>query len=69
MTMNPDIAQAAATSHFDGGPVRCLPRRGPPAIITVTLAVGWCLAMSFSRLYLGVHFASDVIAVSLPKRK
>lgn len=32
------------------------------AIITVTLAVGWCLAMSFSRLYVGVQFASDVIA-------
>ena len=29
-------------------------------LITVSLA--WCIVMAFSRLYLGVHFASDVVA-------
>jgi undecaprenyl-diphosphatase len=28
----------------------------------VMLATSWCLIMAFSRLYLGVHFASDVVA-------
>jgi membrane-associated phospholipid phosphatase len=28
----------------------------------IAAATGWCLTMAFSRLYLGVHFASDVIA-------
>lgn len=30
--------------------------------IAVTVSLSWCLVMAFSRLYLGVHFASDVIA-------
>lgn len=30
------------------------------AVVTVTVA--WCLTMAFSRLYLGVHYASDVVA-------
>jgi membrane-associated phospholipid phosphatase len=29
-------------------------------LVAVTLA--WCVVMSFSRLYLGSHFASDVVA-------
>ena len=32
------------------------------AVVLVTLALLWCMTMAFSRLYLGVHFASDVIA-------
>ena len=32
------------------------------AAVAVSLALSWCLVMAFSRLYLGVHFASDVIA-------
>ena len=32
------------------------------ASLAVTLAIVWCLVMSFSRIYLGVHFASDVVA-------
>ena len=38
--------------------VRLWPTEG----IIVTIAVAWCMVMSFSRLYLGVHFASDVAA-------
>ena len=30
--------------------------------VGVSLAVSWCVVIAFSRLYLGVHFASDVIA-------
>ena len=30
--------------------------------VALGLAISWCLVMAFSRLYLGVHFASDVIA-------
>jgi undecaprenyl-diphosphatase len=32
------------------------------AAIAVGIAVAWCVVMAFSRLYLGVHFASDVVA-------
>jgi undecaprenyl-diphosphatase len=32
------------------------------AALVVVLALAWCLVMSFSRLYLGVHYASDVLA-------
>jgi membrane-associated phospholipid phosphatase len=32
------------------------------AAIVVTISLSWCLVMAFSRLYLGVHFASDVVA-------
>jgi membrane-associated phospholipid phosphatase len=32
------------------------------AILIVSLALAWCVVMSFSRLYLGVHFATDVTA-------
>jgi membrane-associated phospholipid phosphatase len=34
----------------------------PTAALSITLAAAWCVVMAFSRLYLGVHFASDVIA-------
>jgi membrane-associated phospholipid phosphatase len=37
-------------------------RRWPTAGIIVMISLVWCLIMSFSRLYLGVHFASDVAA-------
>jgi membrane-associated phospholipid phosphatase len=32
------------------------------AAVLVTVSLAWCVVMAFSRLYLGVHFASDVIA-------
>jgi undecaprenyl-diphosphatase len=32
------------------------------AAVAVTAAVSWCVVMAFSRLYLGVHYASDVVA-------
>ena len=32
------------------------------AAVVITLALSWCVVMAFSRLYLGVHFASDVVA-------
>jgi membrane-associated phospholipid phosphatase len=32
------------------------------AAALVTVSLSWCIVMAFSRLYLGVHFASDVIA-------
>lgn len=32
------------------------------ASVVVTVAIAWCLVMAFSRLYLGVHYVSDVIA-------
>ena len=32
------------------------------ATLTITVALAWCVVMAFSRLYLGVHFASDVVA-------
>jgi membrane-associated phospholipid phosphatase len=37
-------------------------RSWTPSAVGVSLAVSWCVVMAFSRLYLGVHFASDVIA-------
>jgi membrane-associated phospholipid phosphatase len=32
------------------------------AAVVVTASASWCVVMAFSRLYLGVHYASDVIA-------
>jgi undecaprenyl-diphosphatase len=32
------------------------------ASLGVSFAVAWCVVMAFSRLYLGAHYASDVIA-------
>jgi undecaprenyl-diphosphatase len=44
----------------------CLLRRDtrsrPAAAAVVTASASWCVVMAFSRLYLGVHYASDVIA-------
>ena len=37
-------------------------RSWPAAAALVTAASSWCVVMAFSRLYLGVHYASDVIA-------
>ena len=30
--------------------------------VTIVVALSWCAVMAFSRLYLGVHFVSDVVA-------
>jgi undecaprenyl-diphosphatase len=30
--------------------------------VVIALALSWCIVMAFSRLYLGVHFVSDVLA-------
>jgi membrane-associated phospholipid phosphatase len=32
------------------------------AAVVLTVSASWCVVMAFSRLYLGVHYASDVIA-------
>jgi undecaprenyl-diphosphatase len=32
------------------------------AVVIVTAFASWCVVMAFSRLYLGVHYASDVVA-------
>ena len=32
------------------------------AVVVVVLSVLWCVVMAFSRMYLGVHYASDVMA-------
>jgi undecaprenyl-diphosphatase len=32
------------------------------AVLTVCVALSWSVVMSFSRLYLGVHYATDVTA-------
>jgi len=31
-------------------------------VVVIAVALAWCLVMAFTRLYLGVHFASDVVA-------
>ena len=36
--------------------------RWPTAAVAVGVALAWCLVMSFSRLYLGEHYVSDVVA-------
>lgn len=38
------------------------PRSWTVAVSVVILSLAWCVVMAFSRLYLGVHFASDVVA-------
>lgn len=30
--------------------------------VTIAAALSWCIVMAFTRLYLGVHFVSDVVA-------
>ncbi len=37
-------------------------RSGLAASMILMVSVAWCLVMSFSRLYLGVHFVGDVLA-------
>ncbi len=37
-------------------------RSWPTAAVVITASASWCVVMAFSRLYLGVHYASDVIA-------
>jgi membrane-associated phospholipid phosphatase len=37
-------------------------RSWPAVAAVVTASASWCVVMAFSRLYLGVHYASDVIA-------
>ena len=32
------------------------------AAVVVTASASWCVVMAFTRLYFGVHYASDVIA-------
>jgi membrane-associated phospholipid phosphatase len=32
------------------------------SVVAISTAIGWSVVMAFSRLYLGVHFASDVLA-------
>ena len=39
-----------------------LTRSGTATAIAATAALVWSLAMAFSRVYLGAHFASDVVA-------
>ena len=39
-----------------------LTRSWSVTIVVVAIALGWCLLMAFSRLYLGVHYLSDVVA-------
>jgi undecaprenyl-diphosphatase len=37
-------------------------RSSTTVAVAVTVSASWCAVMAFSRLYLGVHYASDVIA-------